>query len=259
MNSRYTKSLKKAAVLFVSLCLFTGISFAHEPLYGHGPDVLFKGALNPHLSFQFERYRTENEVAFGYGITRNLTGVVETSFISESGKYNMESFMLKLNYRFYKADKQGLSYKAAFITELELPIMTDEDEMFHCALTAGQEALRFYWFSFIGCKYNLANNSLARGNQADYGIALGMRFNKADYYKPDLVLLLESTGTSYQRSETKNDEPTSAGGNSFKMAPTFIFTYRNWALRGGVQFGVYNSADIENTDTNAKIAIEVHI
>ena len=252
-------TINKKYLVIILIVFLTRSSYAHEPLYGLGPDVLFKGALNPHLTFQFDKHKTEHEFAFGYGITRNWTGVVETPFLIENGKYNLESVMLKSNYRFYKLDKPGLSYKAAFISELELPPSADEDKTLHCALTAGQESLRFYWFTYLGYQYNLTNNSFANGNQVNYGVTLGMRFNKPDYYKPDFVLLLESTGSSHQKSGATIESPPSNGGSNFEIAPTFILTYRNWALRGGMQFGVLNPRNVEKTETNAKITIEVHL
>ena len=250
---------KKIIITVALFVLVIDVSFAHEPLYGLGPDVLFKGALNPHLTFQAGRHETENEFALGYGITRNWTGIVETPFLIEKGKYNLESVMLKSNYRFYKSDKPGLSYKAAFISELELPRKSGEAKTLLCALTTGQEALRFYWFTFLGYQYNLTNNSFADNNEVKYGLAVGMRFNKPDYYKPDLVFLLEGTGSYHQKFEKNTDAPAFSGGNSGEIAPTFILTYRNWALRGGVQFGVINTGDIEKTETSAKITIEVHL
>ncbi len=251
--------MKKYFIIILTI-FFASRSFAHEPLYGLGPDVLFKGAFNPHLTFQFDKHRTENEFAFGYGITRNWTGVVETPFVIENGKYDLESIMIKSSYRFYKLDKPGLSYKAAFVSELELPHSNDEDKTLHCALTAGQEALRFYWFTYLGYQYNLTKNSFVNSNQVRYGITFGMRLNKPDYYKPDLVFLIENTGAYHQRSEASGIETTTKnGGNNFEIAPTFILTYKNWALRGGVQFGVFNSGDIEKTEANAKVTIEVHL
>ena len=86
-----------------------------------------------------------------------------------------------------------------------------------------------------------------------------MRFNKPDYYKPDFVLLLESTGNYHQKSQASNEIPSSNEGSNFEIAPTFILTYKNWALRCGVQFGIFSSGDIEKTETNAKVTIEVHI
>ena len=50
---------KKKYLLFGLAIFFANSSFAHEPLYGLGPDVLFKGGINPHLTFNFNNRELE--------------------------------------------------------------------------------------------------------------------------------------------------------------------------------------------------------
>ena len=150
------------------------------------------------------------------------------------------------------------SFRAAFISELELPLKREDGEKkLHCVLTAGQESLRFYWFTHLGYKYNFYSNSLLNGNQINYGITLCIRINKPNYNKPDLVLLLENTDSYYQKSYNDMDIVVENSGSNFNIAPTFILTYRNFSLRGGMQFGVLNSGSIAKTDTNGKITLEI--
>ena len=98
-----------------------------------------------------------------------------------------------------------------------------------------------------------------RGNKFTYGLTLGIRPHKPDYYKPDFVFLLESTGNFQQESTADGTEIKIPNGNNIDIAPTFVLSYRNMALRGGVQFGLLNSGSAEKTNVNGKIAIEIHL
>ena len=128
-----------------------------------------------------------------------------------------------------------------------------------CAFTAGQEALRWYWFSHLGFEKNLSGKLWNEGNQFTYGLTLGIRPHKPDYYKPDFVFLLESTGNMHQGFTEEETNIKISSGNTIDIAPTFVLSYRNAAIRGGVQFGVLNSGSSAKTDVNAKIAIEIHL
>ena len=257
--------MKKYLFLILNI-VFTNSSFAHEPLYGLGPDVLFKGGLNPHLTFHFNKRELESEMAFGYGITRNWTGVLEMSSVKEGSNFHLGSYMIKSNYRFLKIDKPGLSYKASFVSELIMPFENTKvengehnEKSFNCTFTAGQESLKWYWFVNAGFEKNLISGSFEKENYFRYGVTLGARPFKPDYYKPDIVFLIETTGKYYQKAIIEPVVTENKNGSNINIAPTFIFTYRNFALRGGLQFGVYNSENILKTETNGKITIELHI
>ncbi len=248
----------KIDVLIFFVFFNTG-SFAHEPLYGHGPDVIFKGGFEPHMMFHFKKYEFENELACGYGVTSKWTLAPELSMLTSGGKSKLDGYVVESNYRFLKIDKTGLSYKASFLTELSMPFENNGEKGLLCALTAGQEALKWYWFSHIGFEKNLTSNLWSEGNQITWGLTVGIRPHKPNYYKPDLVFLLESTGNFHQNYTDEEAKINVGSGNNADIAPTFVFSYRNAAIRGGVQFGVLNSGSASKTGINTKIAIEIHL
>ncbi len=250
--------IRKVGVL-IFFFLFAKISFAHEPLYGHGPDVIFKGGFEPHLMFHFNKKEFENELACGYGITSKWTLAPELSMLTLGGKSKLDGYVVGSNYRFLKIDKTGLSYKASFLTELSMPFENNGEKRLLCALTAGQEALRWYWFSHIGFEKNLMSNLWNEGNQITWGLTVGIRPHKPNYYKPDFVFLLESTGNFHQNYIDEETNMNISSGNHADIAPTFVLSYRNAAIRGGVQFGVLNAGSASKTEVNAKIAIEIHL
>ncbi len=259
MNKAHCNIFIKVAKIFVLLFLINNVSSAHEPLYGLGPDVLFKRGFEPHLTFHFNKYDFETEAAMAYGVTRKWTLAPGISMISGAGKSKPGSYMIESNYRFLKLDKPGLSYKASFVTELEIPIDNSGEKNLLFAFTAGQEALRWYWFTHVGYEKNLSSNFWEKDNRFTYGLTLGVRPHKPDYYKPDLVLFIESTGSWQQEFTEKETGISQSNGNTIDIAPTFVFSYRNFAIRGGVQFGILNSGIAEKTSINGKIGLEIHL
>lgn len=254
-NSKFIKTIK----IFVLFILFSDICSAHEPLYGLGPDVLFRHGYEPHLTFHINKYDCESEAAIAYGLTSKWTLSPGIAMVTSTSKSEFESYMLESNYRFFKLDKPGLSYKASFVTELEMPFDDTGEKKLLCAFTAGQEALRWYWFTHIGYEKNLASNLWEKENQFTYGLTLGVRPHKPDYYKPDLVVFIESTGNWHQEFTEEETGVSQSNGSNIDIAPTFVFSYRNVAIRGGVQFGVYNSGSIEKTSINGRIGLEIHL
>lgn len=241
------------------IALFAQKLFAHEPLYGMGPDVLFKGGFEPHLTFHFNKYELESEIALAYGITGSWTGAFEMEIVTEDKKSHLGNYVMESNYRFLKIDKPGLSYKASFVSELTMPIENEGEKSLMCAFTAGQEGLKWYWFAHAGFEKNISSSLWNEGNHFTYGVTLGARPHKPDYYKPDFVFLLESTGNFHQQSTAEETNIKIENGNAIDIAPTFVLSYRNVALRSGIQFGLLNSGSAEKTEVNGKIAIEIHL
>jgi len=235
------------------------VSYAHEPLYGFGPHVLFKGGFAPHITMNWSSSQFETEYALGYGITRSWTMVAETPFHVENSSYNFGGLNLKSKYRFWLKTKPGISYQGSFISKLVLPSENGKPTILNLALTTGQEALKFYWFATAGYALKFSDNDLRQGNNLLYNVSLGYRPFKVNYYKPDIVFFMETSGNLYERSILNNEKISQSGGANLAIAPTFFFTYRNLAVRGGVQFGVLASDYVAKAETNYKLTIELHI
>ncbi len=248
------------SILSISLLSFVGLTaYAHEPLYGFGPHVLFKGGFGPHITLNFTGSLFETEYALGYGITPAWTGILETGLSNQNGNYSLDYYRLKSKYRFYLNNQKGYSHQAAFISQLTLPSQPDQLGAFDMAFTGGREGLKFYWFASAGYGVVFSSTQLNPGNRFIYNFTLGYRPFKVKYYKPDLVLFVETTGFTHQKSKLNGDIVQDTGGSYLAVAPTFFFTYRNFAVRGGVQFGVWDDKFVTKPDTNFKLTIELHI
>jgi hypothetical protein len=244
-------------IIILTLTVFSG--YAHEPLYGFGPHVLFKGGFAPHFTMNFNSSLFATEYALGYGITPSWTGIAEAGFSNKNGAYAVDFYRFKSKYRFWLKNQPGYSHQGALISQLTMPAVTGEPGALDMALTTGREGLKFYWFVSAGYGLRFADNPVDPGNRIIYNLSLGYRPFKVNYYKPDLVLFVETTGFTYQKSKMDGEPIQNSGGSNLAIAPTFFFTYRNLAVRGGIQFGVWDNNFVSKPDTNFKLTIELHI
>ena len=251
--------MKLSILILLLVLLMVNMNYAHEPLYGFGPHVLFKGGFAPHVTANWSSNEFETEYALGYGITRSWTMLAETPFHSENNSYHFGGFNLKSKYRFWLKTKPGISHQGSFITKLALPSADGKPTTLNLALTTGREALKFYWFATAGYAFRFLDNDLVPGNNLLYNVSLGYRPFKVNYYKPDIVFFLETSGNIYQKSILNGERVKQSGGTNLAVAPTFFLTYRNLAVRGGVQFGVLESQSVTKPETNYKLTIELHI
>ncbi len=250
----------KKLITAILIIILTGFSAnAHEPLYGFGPHVLFKGGFAPHITTNFSGKMIASEYALGYGITPSWTGIAEAGFSNADGGYAASFYRLKSKYRFFINNQPGYSHQAAFISQLTLPAVNGAPGAFDMAFTGGREGLKFYWFASAGYGFRFADNPVKPGNRVIYNFTLGYRPFRVNYYKPDIVFFVETTGFTYQKSHTNGEPVPESGGSTFAVAPTFFFTYRNLAVRGGLQFGVWDNGFVSRPDTNFKLTIEVHL
>ena len=246
-------------ILLIIVCLMLPSYklFAHEPLFGIGPHVLFKGGFAPHFTLSYQD-EWETEYALGYGITRNWTVIGETAFGTTDG-YRLNRINLKQKYRVLSHFEPGLSRALSAVGSISVPTRSGKSTVAQLGVTGGQEAQHWYWF-FSGQYFaNFTNQELKPGNTLAYSATLGYRINKVDYYKPDFVFFLEGTGKYIQKSKKDNDLVKASGGQLWQLAPTFMFTYRNVALRGGVQLGIADAGHVDAPDVNYKLTIEMHL
>lgn len=248
----------KYTIIFIMLLIFN-VGHAHEPLYGYGPHVLFKGGFAPHITQQWYSDELEVEYALGYGITRKWTMVAETPWIIKNENISYGGINLKSKYRFWLKNEFGYSHQASFISKLEMPEQNGQPTVLNLAFTVGKEALKLYWFTSAGYAFKFSSENFMPGNHILYNVSIAYRPFKIDYYKPDIVFFVETAGNIYQKSLLESEKVIKSGGSDIAVAPTFFFTYRNFALRGGVQFGVWNSTYVTKPESNYKLTFELHI
>ncbi len=251
--------LKTILTLFV-LVLFSALKIsAHEPLYGNGPHVLFKGGFAPEIILQSGLGYLSTEYSLGYGLTKDWTINGGVAFSNLNQNYEYKGFLIKNKYRFYSYFKPGLSIQISAIAAAFVPKNNLAPKVLNLGITGGQESIRWYWFVDAAYAFKITNNNFKPGNEINYTATIGYRPFEINYYKPDLVLFIEGIGTYQERSALNGSTVTNSGGNYWAIAPTFFLSYKNCALRGGVEFGIASTGRIKKPDTNYKISIELHI
>jgi hypothetical protein len=232
---------------------------AHEPLYGNGPHVLFKGGFAPEITIQSGFGYLNTAYSLGYGLTKDWTINGGAAFNNLNQNYEYKGFLIKNKYRFYTYFKPGLSILASAIAAIFVPENNKVPKVLNLGITGGQESLRWYWFVDAAYAFKITGNNIKPGNEINYTATIGYRPFEIDYYKPDLVLFIEGIGRYQEKAVQNGSEVTNSGGNYWAIAPTFFLTYKNYALRAGVEFGIASTGSIIKPDNNYKISIEFHI
>lgn len=261
------------------------VGSAHEPLFSLGPHTIFKGGLGVEMEIESEKtsgvdeqekeYTLHAEIL--YGITTDLSATLAVPLVldkkienngteeSSSGPGDLE---MRLKYRFWRHDQPGIQDAAAVIVGIELPTGDDDTSPrlgsgstdFTFGLTAARESLFWYYFGDIRYRLNTRDDGLKIGDRFFADVAIGIRPWPPEYLKPDLVLLAELNWETWQRNELNGVDAGNSGGDRLFFSPSFFFTLRNWAIKGGVQLPLYHDLHGEQPeeDYRFKLAVELH-
>ncbi len=252
-------SVKKYVIFALILSGMAQTNYAHEPLYGLGPHVLFKNGFAPHFTLHMGDEHVETEYAIGYGLTKDWTLKAEIPFHMENGNYNRSGFHIKQKYRVFSYFEPGLSRQISAVSTVSLPAEDNGITEVKVGLAGGQEALHWYWFASGSYGMRFKNRTLKPGNQLTYSATLGYRPINTSYYKPDIVFFLEGLGKFQQHSTRNGETIPGTGGQTWSVVPSFMLTYKNVALRGGVEFGLAGVRYLDKPETNYKIILEWHL
>lgn len=269
--------LRSAIILTIVTFIPTYPAFAHEPVFSLGPETIYKGGVGIETEIEYEKSDSNREVNLHeeiiYGLREDLSLTAKLPFIldkkeTDSTSSGFGDFALRGKFRFYKKDYFGAQDKAAFIGGIKFPT-GDEDEKpslgtgsfdYLLGLTAGHESLKWYYFGTVRYWINAENGTTEKGDKFLYDIAFGLRPVLKEYYEPDLVLLLELSGEYRNKDTVSGVKDDDSGGNILYLGPTFLWSYRNWMVKGGIQLPVYQdlNGDQEDEDFRSVVAVEVH-
>jgi len=205
------------------------ISFAHEPIFGLGPGTIFKGGIGIEIEYEREGNAEGLASELLYGITEDLS-VTLRAFTGFRGP---KSYAARLKWRLWKRYAPGTVDAAALIGGA---LISPEGKTFPLVAAAtGHESRRWYFFADV----RYADRFYIDG-------AVGIRPWLTEYLRPDLVILTE---VNYEAKD------------SFRvlfLSPAFFFTYRNVAVKGGIQLPVSKSREAEKVENRGAISVEVH-
>ena len=170
---------------------------------------------------------------------------------------------------FYRHDVLGGVYQAAAIGGIKFPTGDTAERPrlgsgsfdFLMGLAADYEGRR--WLNFADVRYRMnteGKDDRERGDVLFLDAAVGIRPWLTAYTQPDLVLMLEMNYELFGRTRQAGRRVRDSGGQQLSVAPAFWLTYRNWALKGGIQFPVFQrfQGNQPEADFRVVLAIETH-
>ena len=257
------------------LAALTPVSaLGHDPVFGLGPHVLFKGGIEiaPHFEQEeagSERGR-ETTLELTYGLTGDWAAGLDVGYknsrddaTSDSGVGDVRFFT---KYRFWRKDSPGLQQSASVL--LALKPDTGEDGIGTgstdgvVGLTYGYEGRK--WYRWASARYRVNGETdagLRRGNRLFLDLVGGIRLKLTGYREPDTVWLLELNGEFTDRAELNGAALANTGGTAWFVSPGIFWTKRNFAIKAGAQIPIYSDLNgtQEDTDYRAKLVLEWHL
>lgn len=253
------------ALMFV---VFTNAK-AHDPVFAPGPHTLFKGGVEIHAeALRAERdgdADKEFELAALYGITGDWTAGLALPYVQEPDESGIGDVTLRTKYRFWRKDLFRAQESAAVLARLKLDSGGDAgtgstDAML--GLTYGYEGLKWYRWAAARYRYNgKDDDGLKRGDKLFLDAVIGIRPRKLEYREPDAVWMLELNAEWTDRAELNGITLDDTGGTELFLSPGLMWTYRNYAIKPGIQIPVYSNlnGDQARSDFRTFIEFEVHL
>ncbi len=268
-------------IRYLTLLLLTcaaGVAWGHDPVFGIGPHVLYKGgvevAAELHRSEQGRERETEAGLELTYGLTGDWAAGVELPWVrhEEGGARasGLGDVALFTKYRFWRRDRLGSQESAAVL----LRVLTDSgDDRADpplgsgstdtvLGLTWGYEGRKWYRWASLRYRRNGENGAgLRRGDRLLIDLVGGIRPRPSGYREPDTVWLLELNGEIAQRARRHGVDLADSGGRQWFLSPGLFWTRRNFAIKAGVQIPVASdlNGDQSETDYRARLIFEWHL
>lgn len=266
--------MKYSYLLLVLSATLTFSAYAHDPVFGLGPHVLFKGGLEIapeiHSSKSGNNKKTEMALELTYGITGDWAAGIKLPYnykLSDSSNTRGQGdISLFTKYRFWRDDGPGVQESMS----LAVKIKTDSAESNLgtgttdniIGLSYGYEARKWYRWAALRYRFNNENDEgFGRGNKLLFDLVGGIRLKKTGYREPDLVWLIELNGESTEKDKLNGDELSRTGGQQWFIAPGIFWTQRNFAVKSGIQLAIADTLNPnqQKDDYRAKIILEWHL
>ncbi|GMQ88456.1 MAG: hypothetical protein BMS9Abin08_1702 [Gammaproteobacteria bacterium] len=274
MNTTIRNGLGAGLVTF----LLSGAAWAHDPIFGIGPHVLYKGGVEVAPEVHIDEQGDEREIELGleltYGLTGDWSAGIELPYtFKEDGANESDGpgdLSLFTKYRFWRHDTLGAQETAAVLVKVKFDT-GDEDKSpalgtgttdTILGLTYGYEGRKWYRWASLRYRFNDENDAgLERGDKILFDLVGGIRPTPTGYLEPDTVWLLELNGEYGQKADLNGSSLKNTGGKEWFLSPGIFWTKRNFAVKAGVQIPVYSdlNGNQDETDYRAKLVLEWHL
>lgn len=264
--------------IILASTLVSSSAWAHDPIFGLGPHVLYKGGVEIAPEARLEEKGNERKAELGVQLTYGLTGDwaagIELPYTwkddgskTASGAGDVRLFT---KYRFWRNDSLGVQESAAAL--LKVKTNTGDDNSTPSigtgstdtilGLAYGYESRKWYRWASLRYRRNGENDAgMRRGDKIRFDLVGGIRPTPTGYLEPDTVWLLELNGEYARRTELNGTDLSNSGGTEWFLSPGIFWTKRNFAVKAGVQVPIISNlnGDQDETDYRTKVVLEWHL
>jgi len=125
-------------------------------------------------------------------------------------------------------------------------------------LVTGYESRRWYWFASGVTRFNSeGGGGLEKGDRQFLNLVGGVRPVLTAYDKPDKVLMLELNWERSGRDDLNGAALANTGGWELFVSPVVWWTYRQLAVRGGVQIPIADNLNGIQASSDYRARLEV--
>ena len=250
---------------------------AHGPLFSPAPETIFKGGTEITLGFHTAKTTgggdRENEyevfVEAEYGLTADWEIGIEVPYAWKKSNgldaNGLGDIVLDTKYQFWRRDLPGAQYKAAVFFKTKLPTGDDGGQPrigsgstdVIGGLATGYESRRWYWFVSGVYRVNTEGaGGLEKGDRQFLNVVGGVRPVLTEYDEPDTVVMLEVNWERAGRDDLNGAGLADTGGWELFLSPVVWWTYRQVAIRGGVQFPIAEGLNGNQATSDYRARIE---
>ncbi len=266
------------ALVAVGVVAATKPGAAHNPIFTPGPHVVYGGGLEVTVGYSRNRAsgageretEQEGELELEYGLTADWTAEMELPFVdkdlNDSGSSGLGDIVLRSRYRFLRLDTPGVQRSAAILGQVKLPTGDDNSTPrlgsgstdFVGGLLYGHESRRWYYNLAARVRLNTeGGGGLEKGDKQFLDIVGGVRPFLTGYLEPDAVVFLELNWENAGRDELNGADVADTGGWELFLSPGIFATYRNVALRTGVQIPIAHGLTGTQSESDYRFKFEI--
>ncbi len=272
------KNLSRAVIGLITTFAANAPAWAHGPLFSPAPETIFKDGSQITLGFDTQRstgagvkaknYNASLEAT--YGLTADWEVEIEAPYSwKEQNGANASGFgdlTLGTKYQFWGRNLPSAQYKATALFKVKLPTGDDNTTPklgsgstdVIAGLVTGYESRRWYWFASSVYRANTEGaGKLEKGDQQFLNLVGGIRPVLSNYKEPDTVLMLELNWENAGRDRLAGIPQTNTGGWELFVSPVIWWTYRQVAVRGGVQIAIADNLKGNQPTTDYRGRVEV--
>lgn len=261
----------------------------HEPIFGVGPRTIWDNGFG--FEAGLDRDKTQRTESWGvdyhavYGLTADwaVTAEIHQTLVENDverehpeehaeegdgghghGGTGFSDMTIRSKYRFFRNDIPGGVFHSAVMGGVQLPTgasgLTSGTTNYFTGLSGAYEGRR--WLTFLTGRYLLNTEEpggLDPGNAVLYDAALGIRPILTGYYQPDVVFMGELNGQVFGQNEHSGEAVAGSSGHRLLVGFGAWLTYRNWAVKPGVQLPLYNDVKGGELEYRFVFALEFHL